>query len=802
MSTDAALFRLNALKAPGTREAHQRALDEYERLAARLAREFERAPDRQVAALARDIAAWLATSDATGEFRTPTSTPASTPTPPKSFEVAPTTPPPAATVAEPDTPAVARSVTVPARAGHPGAWRAGGWRRRLVVLACLAGLSVSYLAVRSAWGGSDGSLIASGVLRPRERVLVADFDSRGADSLLGRMAAEAFRIDLGRSPVVTVVQPTSLTDALARMKRPSTTRVDAAVAREVAVRSGIRAVLSGDVVSVGPRYVFSAQLVAPSTGDVLAADRETARDSTEIIAAVDRLSGRLRGRIGESLRALRENPPLEQVTTGSLEALRKYSQAVRAADVEGDHDRAAALLEDAIALDSGFAMAYRKLALVRRRQSFLVGARARMARELRQALVHKDRLSDRERYLTLGVYYSEVTFENDAAIAAFRALLESYPDDQDALHSLGRLYLRIRQYAAAEGFYRRAIEVDTTRAAEYSGLINAQVDQGKWQQAESTLALFARRFPQSPEMQWYAASLPSARWDFRTAEAKARLLKEQHRDNSWWQISANTLLANIAGARGRIAEAERYARDVMEASVERKDGAAYLLWSTAIGGIQLAYRHDTAAALATVERALAQYPLDSIQPVDRPYLWLAWLYATAGRPARARAYLTDYERLVDPEVRRDMESWRHAEWGEVALAEGRLDVAIAEFRAELKRGDCPICGLPALGRAYEQAGQLDSAIAIYERYLTTPFHFRLYQEDVTELGETFARLGALYDQRGDRVRAAARYARLAEIWQGADPELRPQVELARRRASGDTTAIAAIAAASGRRPGA
>ncbi len=66
LSTDAALFRLNALKAPGTRDADQRALGEYERIAALLGREYGRAPDRTVAVLARDIADRLAATDATG----------------------------------------------------------------------------------------------------------------------------------------------------------------------------------------------------------------------------------------------------------------------------------------------------------------------------------------------------------------------------------------------------------------------------------------------------------------------------------------------------------------------------------------------------------------------------------------------------------------------------------------------------------------------------------------------------------------------------------------------------------------
>jgi DNA-binding SARP family transcriptional activator len=55
LSVDAALFRLNAIKAPGTREAAQRALDEFDELTARLARDFDLAPEKPVRQLADNI---------------------------------------------------------------------------------------------------------------------------------------------------------------------------------------------------------------------------------------------------------------------------------------------------------------------------------------------------------------------------------------------------------------------------------------------------------------------------------------------------------------------------------------------------------------------------------------------------------------------------------------------------------------------------------------------------------------------------------------------------------------------------
>ena len=69
-STDAALYRLNALKAPGTREADARALEEFGRLEERLRRELEVAPAPAVVALAKSIAGRLAEAgESTAEVR-------------------------------------------------------------------------------------------------------------------------------------------------------------------------------------------------------------------------------------------------------------------------------------------------------------------------------------------------------------------------------------------------------------------------------------------------------------------------------------------------------------------------------------------------------------------------------------------------------------------------------------------------------------------------------------------------------------------------------------------------------------
>ena len=238
-------------------------------------------------------------------------------------------------------------------------------RRRLIrggVLACvcLVLVTVVFLAIREHWNPRVPTLLASGVLQQRDPLLIADFRSRPADSVLGGMVTEVFRIDLAQSPAVTIIPPSRVAEALARMKRPAADGFDLNVARELGIREGIKAVVTGEVLRSGVRYVISVQLIGASAGEVLLADRETAEDSTEIVTVLDRLSKRLRENIGESMRTIRGDPPLGEVTTPSLEALRKYTQAVRAGR-QAEIQQHIALLEEAIALDSGFAMAYTDL---------------------------------------------------------------------------------------------------------------------------------------------------------------------------------------------------------------------------------------------------------------------------------------------------------------------------------------------------------------------------------------------------------------------------------------------------------
>jgi len=666
--------------------------------------------------------------------------------------------------------------------GGTVARRSGGWREWLtwrntlvgggVAFGALALVTAGYAASRMLGIGPAGTLLATGAISERERIILADFANRTDDSTHGATVTELMRIGLSRSQAVSVLDPTQVARILQLMARDPADGVNDSIAMIAAEREGLKAVVTGEIVSVGRGYSIAARLVSTS-GEVLTAQQVTAASEDQIVAAVDELSRALRERFGESLRAIARSRPLEQVTTRSHAALRVFSQGLQAWN-QGDIARSMQLLEEAIALDTTFAMAYRKLAVILNNND---ERRARAVEAATKAYEYRDRLTERERYLVTAAYHSVVTGNRDQVISAYRTVLDMFPDDIYAINNLGVIYTELGDPERAAELYGRALTVDSTLRLHYSNLASALGQMQEWDSAAAVIDHFAQRFPGNPEVKIARIINAAYRKDYGEAEVLGTELMDEQKGTVFWEAIAYEWLAQLDAMRGRLQSAERRWTRAFDITASRDLAGQYLTRASRRAITERLLRDDVEGGQRILTNALRRYPLGRVAPLDRPYGHLAMAFAAVDQPARAQNLLDEYARTPDADHAADAELWTEGAAGVIALAEGKVDEAMSALRRFDDANPCTTCAPAWLARAYERAGQPDSARAMYERLVNTPSDNIWW--DAGHVAHAYVRLGEMAEAAGDRSSAAEYYRRLLDLMQDADAVMEPLVDRAR-----------------------
>jgi eukaryotic-like serine/threonine-protein kinase len=646
------------------------------------------------------------------------------------------------------------SATIPARRVRP--------RRRwpYAVVGATALALVGFLWAR---GASQ-----AGRLMERRPVLLTTFTARGADSTLAAIVTQALRSDLSQSPAVVLLSSDRVGEALARSGRDRDTPVGMALGRELAQREGAVATVGGEVSQVGGRTLLLARIVDPSSGEEVGAIRETARDSTDVLEAIDRLSKDLRRRLGESVKSLRAASPLARATTTSVEALRKYTQALALKENAATQADATALLEDAVKLDTGFALAWRELAELRPLPSGSWQA-------LGHAMSNRDRLSPAERAFTEATYY-DFASNFQGAIMALKTVVKLDPGNATAWGNLSaQLLFRAADDEGGLEAARRALEASGYAAGRFSAVIDAEMANGHVKAARRVLDSLRATAPDSPDAAMAEVSWHSHFGEYRRADSLAQAALRRAQGDAGLAARWERTRRNLLLLQGRPGEADAHHRRLVnylaqtgrtEAALSQEFGFAQLLSRLQGRGPALERRLD---------EALRRFPTDKMNPLDPNYFWMASSAAWVGRTALAKELVERWNAARPKEVPIDSTG---LDWvlGDIALSEGHYAEAA---RLHGRAGDLVPGGenmYPHRAHPHDLMGHADSAIALYQAYLgrVAQLDFRLFWLDPAHLTEAYEALGRNYEVRGQADSSAKYYQALLDMWRNAEPSLEPK----------------------------
>jgi serine/threonine protein kinase len=629
----------------------------------------------------------------------------------------------------------------------------------------------------------------------RELFIVAEFAGPDGDSVWGHVLAQAIRDEFAGSPQLASVSNERVSAARRRMRLPPGAPLTAVIAREVAVREEIKMVVEGSYRPADTGLVLAGRIVEAASGDVIHAATATARDSTEIADAIERLSLALRQGLGEPLAPIQApTGALWSFTTQSLPALQKLQLSIASRAV-GDYLRAVEVGREAVALDPNLAMAYGAIASNTALAGLPTGP---VIPGLLRAFDLVDSLPDEERQAVLGFYHWYVTGDLTRSIAALQGHVEALKAVPGEAGFVAEASTALQLSGDATTAERVVREVKTSMeqggahwpAGRSSGgvqLAHVQVLHALGSDAEAARILleYTKRRPENTRGLHFRIGFMADSGRYQAAHALAAQVRRQSglRNDLRLQAELDAVL-------GRVGEAVGHLRDLREEAMALgHQGAAVEI---AAAAAKLCLLDGDSSGILDLDKLLVRHPVDSLEVLARPYLPLALFYAQVGDAPRARAWMRRYDHEFPSEFRGPDRWMLHRTRAATFAAESNPARALAEL---LKASRLPALrvGLfeepyirlsdhPELARIYGQLGQPDSAIAVYRRYLAVRSLTRT-MADAFERGATLEALGALYEQRGDRRLAAATYADFAELWSGADASLQPRVQTARGRAS-------------------
>jgi tetratricopeptide (TPR) repeat protein/predicted Ser/Thr protein kinase len=625
--------------------------------------------------------------------------------------------------------------------------------------------------------------------------------------------------DLTQSKHLRVLSSDRLLDILDDLGQIEAKSLSSTILKQVAARGGSTHILRGSYTKAGEQFRIDAILQEASTMEAVGSDRIEGKGEESFLDMVDELTKKVKAHFELSEQEIAEDidEDVAQITTSSPEALKHYIEG-RKYHLLHAYEKSIEEMEQAIAIDPGFAMAYRSMAMAYSNLGFVPRANEMM----KKALDLSDRLSARERFFIEADFQSRSEKTLDDSIEIYKNLLDIYPDDSSARHNLAVRYSSIGKYDEAIQHYEINRKDENLSLIGYGNLAIEYREVGLYDKAREVLEEALKLYPDSPVPHQNLALhyLMEGKYDFALAEIEKAFSLESEKGTQVYRLNF-LQRARIYFYNGDLAAA---AEDFIELRGQKEPQAIYVGFMGLVNLDILQGRFNQPKEIFRPYIDLAmQYGV--YWPISEIYLKFAYIdlrtkilqevlkdcdlaieYALKNEnpsgPNRKRralhlkglAYLqmNDIEEsletaeelrasILDSPNPKIMHFYLHLR-GMIDLKQNDFTSAIENFKRALdletgdpnnKRADY----IESLAKAYAASGDIDQAQAEYEK-ITSGLVDRIEYGDV--YARSFYELGKIYGQKGWKGKAIEQYEKFLELWKDADPGF-PEVEDAKKR---------------------
>jgi eukaryotic-like serine/threonine-protein kinase len=317
----------------------------------------------------------------------------------------------------------------------------------------------------------------------RDTVVLADFANTTNEPVFDDTLKEALDVQLRQSPFLSVLPEQRLQGTLRLMGRKADEKITAAVAREICERTGSKAMIAGGISQLGQSFVITLDASNCRTGDTIEKRQVQASSKDDVLKSLGAAAGELRRGLGESLASIEKyDAPIQGATTGSLDALRAYSQGMATRRRQGD---AASLpfFRKALEVDPDFALAHARLSTVLGNMGELRESRDHITK----AYALKDRVSEPERLYIEARYFQTVEDAPGKTIERYQFWIQTYPKDFVPHSNLAGMYSNRNDVDKAIEEYRAAIALAPDEPLPIGNLAGIYRNQFKLEEARKLL---------------------------------------------------------------------------------------------------------------------------------------------------------------------------------------------------------------------------------------------------------------------------------------------------------------------------